>query len=42
MAIIYMWFGRINVSGIELIAPVRLMKSPKKGNKADRKVVSAR
>lgn len=38
----YMWFGSMNVSGIVLIAPVRLMKFPRKGSKADRKVVIIR
>lgn len=38
----YMWLARINVSGIKLIAPVRLMKSPKNGSRADRNVVKPR
>lgn len=35
----YMWLARINVSGKVLIAPVKLMKSPRNGNAADTKVV---
>lgn len=38
----YMWFASINVSGNVLTAPVRLMKSPRKGNMAEISVVMAR
>lgn len=34
----YIWFARINVRGNVLIAPVRLIKSPRNGNKADTNV----
>lgn len=38
----YMWFARINVRGNVLIAPVRLMKSPRNGRRADTNVLKAR
>lgn len=38
----YMWFARINVRGNVLTAPVRLMKSPRKGSIAATSVVMAR
>ena len=38
----YMWFARMKVSGNVLTAPVRLMKSPKKGSKADTNEVMAK
>ena len=38
----YIWFARINVRGNVLIAPVRLMKSPRNGKRADTKVLIAR
>jgi len=41
-ALRYIWFARINVRGNVLIAPVRLMKSPRNGKKADTNVLKAR
>lgn len=41
-ALRYMWFARINVRGNVLIAPVRLMKSPRNGRKAATNVLKAR
>lgn len=41
-AIRYIWFARINVRGNVLIAPVRLMKSPRNGNIADTNVFTVR
>jgi hypothetical protein len=38
----YMWFARINVKGNVLIAPVRLMKSPRNGRRAATSVLTAR
>lgn len=38
----YIWFARINVRGNVLIAPVRLMKSPRNGSTADTNVFIAR
>jgi len=38
----YIWFARINVRGNVLIAPVRLMKSPRNGNRADTNVFTVR
>lgn len=38
----YIWFARIKVRGNVLIAPVRLMKSPRKGNRADTNVFKVR
>ncbi|KAL4306265.1 hypothetical protein AHAS_Ahas16G0161000 [Arachis hypogaea] len=38
----YIWFARTNVSGNVLIAPVRLIKSPRNGSRADTNVLKVR
>lgn len=38
----YIWFARMNVRGNVLIAPVRLMKSPRNGKRAETNVLTAR
>ncbi|GAV56810.1 hypothetical protein CFOL_v3_00352 [Cephalotus follicularis] len=38
----YIWLARINVSGNVLMAPVRLIKSPRNGRRADTRVLMAR
>ena len=42
LAVRYMWFARMKVKGNVLIAPVRLMKSPRKGRRAETNVFIAR
>ena len=37
-----MWLARMNVRGIVLTAPVKLMKSPRNGKSAERSVLTAR
>ncbi|CAN1806713.1 hypothetical protein LINPERHAP1_LOCUS24768, partial [Linum perenne] len=42
LATMYIWFANMKVSGSVLIAPVRLMKSPRNGSIADTSVLAVR